>query len=281
MRAPSHPPIDALRAFGDGEATAAEAGRTAAHLEGCTECRARLAGVRALREEIRQATTLSPPPGTWERIAARRAAGEELILPVADVAVPRRSAAPAGRHRIPLRRAAVLLLGMAGIASATVPGSPLREWLRGRGRAQAEAPGTPAPPVPVPDSGAASAAGPAPLPAGAPEAGIGVEPAGGEVRVTISRPGPALRIRVRLGEGPVAQVRGRGAAADAGYASGRGSIAVSDPRSGELEVVLPRAARRATLTVDGTRFVLLQDGQMTVLVPADSSGAELVFPGRP
>lgn len=283
MRASIHPPLDELRAFGDGEAPPAETRRTAAHLEGCAGCRARLAGVRALREEIRQDTTLSPPPGLWERIAARRAAGEELILPVTDLGRAERTAG-GGWRRLPLRRAAVLLACVAGIASATVPGSPVRDWLRGFLAGDGGAP-TPAPPPPPPspaaDAAAEPAAGPPPLPADAPEAGIGVEPAGGEVRVAISRPGPALRIRVRLDDTPVAQVRGRGQAAEAAFASGNGRITVTGARSGELEVILPRAARRATLSVDGTPFALLEDGRLTVLAPADTSGAELVFPGRP
>lgn len=275
MRASFHPPLDTLRAFGDGEAPAAEARRTAAHLEGCTDCRARLAGLRTLREEIRQATTLEPPPEAWERIATRRAAGEELILPVGDVV----DAAAAPRRRLPLRRAAVLLVGLAGIASATVPGSPVRAWLLGLAGSADDVPAAPvsAPPAPP----AAVPAADAPLTESAPEAGTGVAPADGEVRVVVSGAGPALRIRVRVDDGPVAQVRGRGAAAQAAFASGRGRVTVTGARAGELEVVLPRTADRATLTVDGTRFVVLEDGRMTVLVPADSSGAELVFPGRP
>jgi anti-sigma factor RsiW len=272
MRASFHPPLDALRAFGDGEAPAADARRTAAHLEGCTDCRARLAGLRALREEIRQATTLAPPADAWERIAARRAAGEELILPVGEIAD---AAAP--RRRLPLRRAAVLLVGVAGIASATVPGSPVRAWLLDLVRPADDAPAAPAPvsPVVIPATDAP------PPPENAPEAGTGVAPADGEVRVVVSGAGPGLRIRVRVDDVPFAQVRGRGAAAQAAFASGRGRLTVTGARAGELEVVLPRTVRRATLTVDGTRFVVLEDGRMTVLVAADSSGAELVFPGRP
>jgi hypothetical protein len=272
MRASFHPPLDALRAFGDGEAPAADARRTAAHLEGCTDCRARLAGLRALREEIRQATTLAPPADAWERIAARRAAGEELILPVGDIA----HAAP--RRRLPLRRAAVLLVGVAGIASATVPGSPVRAWLLDLVGTADDAPAAPAPVSPVVIPPATDAP---PPPENAPEAGTGVAPADGEVRVVVSGAGPALRIRVRVDDVPFAQVRGRGAAAHAAFASGRGRVTVTGARAGELEVVLPRAVDRATLTVDGTRFVVLEDGRITVLVAADSSGAELVFPGRP
>jgi hypothetical protein len=102
------------------------------------------------------------------------------------------------------------------------------------------------------------------------------------VRVVVVDAGPALRIRVRLTDQGHAQARGRGAAADAGFASGRGRITVTGARAGgELEVLLPRGARRASLTVDGRRYVALEDGRLTVLVPADSTGAEIVFPGRP
>jgi hypothetical protein len=182
---------------------------------------------------------------------------------------------------MPLRRAAVLLLGVAGIASATVPGSPVRQWLLGL-IAGDDAPAAPVSTVQTPAPAAASPAPESPPPpVAAPEAGIGVAPVGGEVRVAVSRTGPALRIRVRLDDVPVAQVRGRGAAAQAAFTSGRGRITVTGARAGELEVVLPRAAARATLTVDGTPFVIVEDGRMTVRVPADSVGAELVFPGRP
>lgn len=286
MRAQIHPSLDDLRAFGDGE-TSPAARRAAAHLQGCPACRARLAALRARRDEIREATVLAPPPQAWERILERRAAGEELILPVAGavaLADPADAAAP--RRAIPMRRAAVLLVGVAGIASATVPGSPLRGWLRDLVRADSAAPAAavvpPADSTRSADAPAAPRADSAPVPdADAPEAGIGVAPAAGEVRVAVLRAGPALRIRVRLGDVPLAQVRGRGAAADAAFASGRGRITVTGARAGELEVVLPRAARHASLTVDGTRFVVLEDGRLTVLVPADSSGAEIVFPGRP
>jgi hypothetical protein len=294
MRAQTHPPLDDLRAFGDGE-TSAAARRAAAHLEGCPACRARLAALRARRDEIRDATVLAPPPQAWERILARRAAGEELILPAAgpvsfpDEAAQEDAPAHVHRRRIPLRRAAVLLVGVAGIASATVPGSPLRGWLQGLVAGDVGAPvSSPAAPPPVhaerrvdaPAPARAADSAPA-VPADVPEAGIGVMPDAGEVRVVVLGAGPGLRIRVRLGDAAIAQVRGRGAAATAAFGSGRGRITVTGARAGELEVVLPRAARLASLTVDGTRFVSLRDGRLTVLVPADSSGAEIVFPGTP
>lgn len=282
-----HPDLDRLRAFADGEeADAARAGRTAAHLRDCADCRARVTAFRERREQLRAATTLAPPPGAWDRILARREAGEELLLPAGPIpiAVPE-ARTEAGRRGVILRRAAVLLVGVAGIASASVPGSPVREWLGAvlSGGAAAESADAPPPPAAVADSAEpAPAAAPAAPAEALPEAGIAVLPNAGEVRVVVQDAGPALRIRVRLTDAGRAEVRGRGAAAGAGFASGRGRITVTGAAAGgELEVVLPRGARRASLTVGGRRYVALQDGQMTVLVPADSNGAEIVFPARP
>jgi hypothetical protein len=279
-----HPALDQLRAFADGEEPdAARASRTAAHLRDCAGCRARVTALRERRNQLREATTLAPPAGAWERILARREAGEELLLPAGPVPIAVPEARPEADPRVSyLRRAAVLLIGVAGIASATVPGSPVRAWLGTvLGGGQIEAPAGTSSASDTLSAPAPVAAPPAPA-AGGPEAGIAVLPAAGEVRVVVVDAGPALRIRVRLTDKGHAEARGRGAAADAGFASGRGRITVTGAEAGgELEVLLPRGARRASLTVDGRRYVALEDGSLTVLVPADSSGAEIVFPGRP
>jgi hypothetical protein len=279
-----HPAFDRLRAFADGdEADGGRARRTAAHLRDCTECRARVTAFRERRDALREATTLAPPPLAWERILARREAGEELLLPAGPVplSIPQARAEAGGRASI-VRRAAVLLVGVAGIASATVPGSPVRAWLGSVLGGGGETAATPAAPSSPADSAPAPVpATPPPVPPG-PEAGIAVLPDAGGVRVVVVDAHPALRIRVRLTDAGRAEVRGRGAAADAGFASGRGRITVTGARvGGELEVLLPRGARRASLTVDGRRYVTLDDGHLAVLVPADSSGAEIVFPARP
>jgi hypothetical protein len=274
-----HPDLDALRAFADGEEPdAARARRTAAHLRDCAACRARVTAVRERRARLREATALQPPPDAWARILARREAGEELLLPSGPVplAVPE-AAAP--RRASLLRRAAVLLVSVAGIASATVPGSPVRAWLGGILADD----GDDAPAASSSTTSADSvAASPSTAKEAAPEAGVAVAPAGGEVRVVVADAGPGLRIRVRLTDAPRAEVRGRGAAAGAGFASGRGRITVTGASAGgELEVRLPRGARRASLTVDGRRLVAVADGNLTVFAPADTSGAEIVFPGQP
>lgn len=280
-----HPAFDRLRAFADGdEADGGRARRTAAHLRDCADCRALVTAFRARRDALRQATTLAPPPRAWEGILARREAGEELLLPAGPVplAVPQPRTGTGGRAAL-LRRAAVLLVGVAGIASATVPGSPVRAWLGAVLGGDGETAAIPAPTPPPPASpAAAEATAPPPPAASGPEAGIAVLPSAGEVRVVVVDAGPAPRIRVRLTDAGRAEVRGRGAAAGAGFASGRGRITVTGVGAGgELEVLLPRAAGRASLTVDGRRYVTLDAGNLTVLVPADSSGAEIVFPARP
>lgn len=281
-----HPDLDVLRAFADGdEADAARARRTAAHLRDCAACRARVTALRDRRAQLREATTLAPPPDAWARILARREAGEELLLPSGPVPIPVPEArAETGGRASLLRRAAVLLVGVAGIASATVPGWPVRAWLADvfAGDADAEAPAAASR---APASADSTAAAPSVRPESAApplEAGIAVSPAAGEVRVVVVDAHPALRIRVRLTDGARAEVRGRGAAAGAAFASGRGRITVTGASAGgELEVRLPRGARRASLAVGGRRLLAVEDGNLIVFSPADTSGAEIVFPGQP
>lgn len=278
-----HPSLDHLRAFADGdEPESAGSKQTAAHLAGCAACRAQVTAIRERRAQLRAATTLVPPPQAWARILARREAGEEVILPSGPIPLPAPElGTETSRRGSILRRAAVLLVGVAGIASATVPGSPVRAWLADVFTpAPADAP---APPAAVESTDSVvDSVDAAPPAVRAPEAGIAVLPSAGEVRVVVTDADPTLRIRVRLTDTGRAEVRGRGAAADAAFTSGRGRITVRGAASGgELEVLLPRSASRASLTVDGRRYVALEDGRMTVLVPADSSGAEIVFPGRP
>lgn len=278
-----HPSLDHLRAFADGDEPESTASRrTAAHLRDCAACRAEVTRIRERRAQLRAATTIVPPPQAWERILARREAGEEVILPSGPIPL----AAPeteTGRRGSILRRAAVLLVGVAGIASATVPGSPVRAWLADVFTpVPAEAPAPPSAAESADSAAVADSADPVPPAVRGPEAGIAVLPNAGEVRVVVTDADPALRIRVRLTDTGRAEVRGRGAAAEAAFASGRGRITVRGAAAdGELEVLLPRSAARASLTVDGRRYVALEGGRMTVLVPADSSGAEIVFPGRP
>jgi anti-sigma factor RsiW len=265
-----HPNLHRLKAFTDDELPGAVRGRVAAHLARCTECRKILGSIRELREVVREATASPVPEDTWSRILARRAAGEQLILPVPGAAIPPcpRTASSAIVPRV-LRRAAVLVLGAAGVASATVPGSPVREWLGSvwqRDRAVTVS----APPSPAPPSES--------MPPDLPIAGMSVLPVDGEVQIRVEAPDPEVRIRVRLSDGDQVDVQASGAAAGSLFRTGPGRIAVVEAGPGEVRINIPRSTRKATLLVDGTLYLLKEGEQVRILATAaDTMGTEFIL----
>jgi hypothetical protein len=167
----------------------------------------------------------------------------------------------------------VLVLAVAGVASATVV--PLRHWI-------AALAGERHPASAAPRGGrgrAATPQAPPSAPAAPVSAGIGALPSDGAVRIEVVGSEPALRIRVRLADAERATVRGWGEAAAAGFRSGHGRITVTGASAGELEILLPRGVEHASVTVGGRRFLTKEGAQLRVLVPADSAGAEILFPG--
>lgn len=225
------------------------------HLVGCAECREELATLRIAAREFAGATTLLTDPGAGERAVA-----------------PRRPARPAPRTAWPLRslaRAAVLVLGFAAAASATLPGSPVRRWIQ-----DSWAPDPGAAVVERAEAGAESGSA-----AGAvPEAGVSVEPSGGEVVVVLNGPSPELLVRAAITEGPRAGVFATGAAAGARFSTAPGRIEVEGAGAGELRVELPRSARSARVIVNGTPYLAKVGDQLHLSVPGeDSASAEVSF----
>jgi hypothetical protein len=274
-----HPRYPTLHAFATGQLDPVRRTRVAEHLSGCGACRAAVAFTRDTRRDAADATAIPLPAGAWERIAERRRAGEHVILPVppappVSVSTSTPTRRMDGRH---LRRAAVLLLGVAGVASATRLIPLVRHAMEDRAATKHASPTRPNPtPAPV----AIPSATPVSDGDEGMTAGIGVAPADGQVRVAVESAAPAVRIRVRLGDEGVALARGRGAASQATFATGRGRIDVSAVRDGELEIVLPRSARRAFVTVGGRRWVEKDGAGLRVLTPAGRSGAEIVLTGE-
>jgi hypothetical protein len=238
----------------DGELAGPELGGVQQHLSGCPGCRAELRALEAAFATVALQVPLLDP--------------HEVSLDLAHAAWRRRMRGEWKLHlRRQLPRAAIILLAVAGVASATVPGGPLWRWLESL---RHEQPAAVASTETVPTGG----------PAAAGFAGVSIDPADGELTVVVERASRELRIRVRLADQPRMSVRGIGDAAAAQFSMGRGRVNVAEVGAGELEVVIPRTANRATISVDGRRF-LLKDGETVhVLVPADSAGAEIVFPVR-
>lgn len=275
----SHAAEGTLQALLDGELSRAEAAEVESHLGECAACREGVEGLRAAGAGLTAALSRLDRPAATERAFAR----------VSRQRWRRWVGVDAGQV---LRRAAALVVGVATVASATVPGSPVRGWI---GDLLGGAPGA----APAGDSVAAAPGGSTGSPAspGAtgtpasgtrsgsaaePVAGVSVLPDQGRVRVALTAPSPELRIRIRLSDGAYSDVRAVGAASGARFRTGPGSVEVFGAGAGEVEVVLPRGARSAVVEVDGRPYFRKDGGGIRLLAPAsDTSGSEVVFTVRP
>lgn len=273
-----HPTFAELRSFAAAEAAPRGRRRTSAHLARCPRCRELVTWTREVTMAAAEATALPAPAGSWERIAARLAAGETVLLPTDGEAMISDQAGVPRWHRSPALRAALLVLVLAGVASATVPGSPLRAWI---GRV-----------LPFPAAGSeAGVASDADDPAAAapgtgasvtrPDARIVVPLVDDALTIRIERPHPDLRIRVRVGGEPEVLVHASGGAAEGRFRRAAGRLTIEEAGEGEVVIGIPAGPGRVSLEVDGRLFLLKGAGQLQILAPAaDTIGSEFVFTTR-
>ncbi len=73
-----------LKRFADGELPPQTRERVAAHLARCVACRGYVAFARELRARVVALDAVTAAPGLLDRVTARLAAGDNVILPVAD-----------------------------------------------------------------------------------------------------------------------------------------------------------------------------------------------------
>ena len=178
-----------LQAFLDAELRLPERRQIELHLEACARCEAAAARLRELGADFAAALRLLnvEPAG----------AGAAPMPPVGGR--PARGISAGARRLLP--RAAVFLFFLGAAASATVPGSPVRQWIVDL---------TPArPPAEVPAAVVEAPSTPAPL---AREAGVFVDPVDGEVEVALHGAN-RVRIRAVVVDGVRAGVTGTGGAA--------------------------------------------------------------------
>lgn len=240
-----------LQALSDGELGPFDSERAEAHLAECAVCRDEM-------DSLHQASlTFS---------GALRSLDRPIVMAPAFRAPAARPARPAIDWGA-LPRAAVLVLGLAGAAAAAIPGSPVRAWvdsLMGEGDA------------PLPTSAAvAPAREHLPEPA---EAGISISLENGAVRIVLGDVGPGVVVTAALSDGPRAGVFATGAAAEARFTTGRGRIDVVGAPSGTLRVEIPREAASATLSLNGSVYVVKEGDRLRVDAPdADTTGTEVTF----
>lgn len=222
------------------------------HVAGCEACAAALERQRERGERVARALALLDTPAPLERARSR---------------VSREVARRRQRTHWHLARAAILVLGFAGVLSAAIPGSPVRQWLvAGWNQLSLRSPGVEAP--------AASAEMEPEVTAESP-AGVSIE-ALDEVRVSIRDLPPDAEVSVRLVPGARAGIY----STEGQYRSGPGTIEVTGPGS-EVRVELPRTLARASVLVDGTPYLRKTGDALEVLGPgADTTATEIRFRSR-
>lgn len=250
-----------LRAWLDGEIPEAEVQEIERWLRDDPVARQALDGLRArdrrVSELLRRLDVAPPTARVRAAVEAERSR------------VARRTPAPPSARRIPGRRlaqAAILVLLLAGAASAAIPGSPVRDLLTG---------------LFGPDAGPGEAALPTSVeapedradPAGE-EASVRVAPRDGRVRVELTGLPRGAEVRVVLVSGPRAAVYGP---AGTEWETGTGWVRAELP-GGPVRVELPRDVGAADLLVDGRVYMFKRGDRMDLRVPAaDSSATEIRF----
>jgi hypothetical protein len=236
----------------DGELEPGARARAEAHLAACAECAGLLAemrGVNARTSALLGMGDANPPMLAAQAAFARR----------------RRSGGALAHVRRALPRAAVLVLTLAGVAAAAVPGSPVRAWVeRITVEPQARVERIDPPPAP-----AVVAEEPAPAPKA-----VSILPDGGRVRVIVTGSSPELRVRARLSDAPQAQVMATGAAVSARFRTAPGRIEIVGAGPGEVVVELPAGADAAFVEVNGRVFAAKEGGVLRSLAPRVAGSAD-------
>jgi hypothetical protein len=197
------------------------------HLADCPVCRQRVTFARGVQAAAAEATALDPPADALERILARRASGERVILPVVDAIQP-------PKRRWPLRvAAAAIALFAVGVAAQLI--------LR-RARSDSGVPAV----VKAPSADPAAPGGVAIFPNQDPT----------DVRLEAS---PGVRIEIRLHEGAELGVRGLGTATDAGFRATGTGISVTGLAGGVIEIRVPQTGLTTRVFVNG-RLEVTSDG---------------------
>ncbi|MGQ0815407.1 MAG: anti-sigma factor family protein [Gemmatimonadota bacterium] len=206
-----------------------------AHLSACGTCAAELERLRSasrlFASVFHNADVQAPALPAFA--AVRRA----HIQPIARPRVP----------RMPLTRAALLLFGFAAVASATIPGSPVRGWLAGALRGVGGLPDQPEPAAIVTDSPASAGA----VEEGSDAAALSIEPVAGRIRIILTNVSPETNVRVRLIDGGRALVETSGEASRARFRTGPGRIELIGVGKGEVVVEIPAAVTDALVAADG------------------------------
>ena len=224
-----------LQAYLDNEVTAVARADIDKHLQGCRACAgelARLEHASQLFSSAMRETDVAAP-----MLAAQaRLAGVPRFQPGFATPNPRRA----------LVRAAMLVLGVGAVASAAVPGSPVRAWISDAltRAGLLEEPQRAAAPV-------APAEEPA-VPRGPEEStALAIDPVEGRVRIVLRNVSSSAEISIEVTDENRAVVEATGAAAQARFRTGAGLLEVDGITGGSVVVQIPRGVSSAVVTQNG------------------------------
>lgn len=212
-----------------------------AHLRTCAECAAAL-------DRLRSASTLFASAMSSADVQAPALPALAAVQRASRPAfTPAGATPPRAWLRVPLARAAMLLFGFAAVASATIPGSPVRAWLsdvlRTAGVLEEEQPAAPVVPGTPASAGAADP--------GDDAAALAIEPADGRIRIVLTSVSANANIRVRIVESDRALLQATGAAAKARFVTGPGRIEMIGVGSGDVIIEMPASVTDASVVADG------------------------------
>jgi anti-sigma factor RsiW len=227
-----------LQAYLDAEVTAGARAEIDKHLQGCSDCAAELGRMQGaallFSNAVRHTDVQAPVLMAQARFAGVRKLERKAIT------------APSFGPRRAFARAAMFIVGLAAVAGAAVPGSPVRAWISDAlTRAglldepqSAAAPASPAEVPAVPRDATESTA-------------LAIDPVDGRVRVILKNVKPEAEVSVRMIDGPRVVVEATGAAARARFRTGSGSLEMSGVEGGTIVVQIPRGILDGRVEQDG------------------------------
>jgi anti-sigma factor RsiW len=235
-----------LMAYMDEELSPSARADTAKHVLACPRCRERLDELAAVDGLLGDALVLTDGPAPVERAYARfqNAAGRE-----------RRGGDRAAVGGTFIRAAGLVLLLAAG-ASAAVPGSPVRNWIRTTlvSREKPAVSNNPADRM----------------------SGVSILPADGRLDIDVTRAAAGTRMRIHVVEGPQATVTVPEASHLPQFHTSPGRIDVVGVAD-EVLIDVPRAAKDVRVSVDGDLYVVGGNGELRAVVTAETRDGDLMF----
>ena len=226
-----------LQAYLDAEVTAGARADIDRHLHSCSTCAAELERMRnashLFHNVLQDSDVVAPVLAAQARYATSR---RSALRPKA-VAQPRRAWA----------RAAMFVVGLGAVASAAVPGSPVRAWISDAltRAGLLNEPQSAAAPV-LPEEAPAVQRD-----ATAESTALSIEAVDGRIRVILRNVSPETVVTVRPVDSDRAVVEATGAAAKARFRTGAGLLEVDGVTGGTVIVEIPRSATDAVVEQDG------------------------------